>query len=149
MTVNFDFAALLEPECWQEVLAMGTPQTFERGELIFKDRSLGEYFYLIDHGPVEILKDTSQGQEVRLAILEDGSILGERSLFGDGTRTATARAFASVTLIAIKASDLKAYLDAHPAFALQFYKALCEKFTQMIRDLDDDVRSLYYRLSFT
>lgn len=141
--------ASLDPEAWQAFLALGTRQTFRRNEEIFADRSLGEHMYVILEGPVEILKQTTVDNDLRLAILEDGALLGERCLFGEGRRSATARAYGDVKTVALHRDDIQRYLEAHPDFAVHFYRFLCERFSQMVYDLDSDLRSLYLRLSFT
>lgn len=138
----------IEPKAWEDLLALAEPQTFQRGEVIFMERSLGDRIYVIVDGPVEIVKETQPGQDVRLAILENGTMFGERCLFGDGRRSATARAFGTVDLLGLPATAVTAYLDAHPDFAVTFYRALCERFSQLVFDLDSDLRSLHHRLSF-
>lgn len=141
--------AAIDPEAWKGFLALGTRQSFHRGDEIFADREIGTSMYVILHGPVEILKQTTADNDLRLAILEDGALLGERCLFGDGRRSASARAYGDVEMVALHKDTVQAYLDAHPDFAVQFYRFLCERFSQMVYDLDSDMRSLYLRLSFT
>ena len=138
----------VDPDAWEGLLALAESQTFHRGDVIFADRSEGDRLYVIVDGPVEIAKETQPGQDVRLAILESGTMFGERCLFGDSRRSATARAFGTVELLSIPATAVKSYLDAHPDFAMQFYRSLCERFSQLVFDLDSDLRSLHYRLSF-
>jgi len=141
--------AAIDPEAWQGFLALGTRRTYLRTEEIFRDRDMGHHMFVIVKGPVEILKQTTVDNDLRLAILEDGALLGERCLFGDGRRSATARAYGDVEMISLHKDDMQAYLNAHPDFAIQFYRFLCERFSQMVYDLDSDMRSLYLRLSFT
>ncbi|MNK75160.1 cAMP receptor protein [compost metagenome] len=138
----------VDANAWKGLLAHAESQTYHRGDIIFADRSQGDRIYLIVDGPVEIVKETQPGQDVRLAILENGIMFGERCLFGDGRRSATARAFGTVELLSIPATSVKAYLDAHPDFAVQFYRSLCERFSQLVFDLDSDLRALHHRLSF-
>lgn len=138
----------VDPEAWKGLLNLGERQTFQRGETIFEDRSVGKTIYLLLDGPIEILKETQPGTDVRLAMLEPGAMFGERCLFGDGRRSATARAFASVEVLAIPAAAVTEYLDANQAFAVQFYRSLCERFSKLVYDLDSDLRALHTRLSF-
>ncbi len=139
----------IDPQAWKDFLALGTRRSFARNEEIFRDRELGTHMYVLVHGPVEILKQTTADNNLRLAILEDGALLGERCLFGDGRRSATARAYGDVEAIVLEKDAMQAYLDGNPQFAVQFYRFLCERFSQMVYDLDSDMRSLYLRLSFT
>jgi CRP-like cAMP-binding protein len=138
----------VDPDAWRGLLALAERQTYRRGETIFEDRSEGDRIYVILDGPVEILKEAQPGHDVRLAILETGTMFGERSLFGDTRRSATARAYGPVELLSIPATAAKDYLEAHPVFAMQFYRTLCERFSQLVFDLDSDIRSLHHRLSF-
>lgn len=138
----------VDPDGWSGMLALGERQTFQRGDVIFEDRSIGDTIYLILDGPVEILKETLPGNDMRLAILENGTMFGERCLFGDGRRSASARAFGTVEVLCLNAEAVKAYLETNPLFAMQFYRSLCERFSQLVFDLDSDLRSLHRRLSF-
>lgn len=138
----------VDPAGWSGMLALGERQSYKRGEVIFADRSVGDSIYVILDGPVEIFKETVPGNEMRLAILEGGTMFGERSLFGDGRRSATARAFGNVEVLSIPTQALKDYLDVNTLFAMQFYRSLCERFSQLVLDLDSDIRSLHRRLSF-
>lgn len=139
----------IAPEAWRDFLSLGERRHFKRNDEIFADRTIGTHMYVIVKGPVEILKQTTSDSNLRLAILEDGALLGERCLFGDGRRSATARAYGDVEMLLLQKDDMQAYLDSHPAFATQFYRFLCERFSQMVYDLDSDLRSLTLRLSFT
>lgn len=141
--------ASIDPEAWKDFLALGTRETFARHTEIFRDRDPGTHMYVILHGPIEIMKQTTVDNNLRLAILEDGALLGERCLFGDGRRSATARAYGDVEVVTLHKDAMQAYLDSHPEFAVKFYRFLCERFSQMVYDLDSDLRSLYLRLSFT
>lgn len=141
--------AAIDPDAWKSFLALGSRQAFKRGEVIFNDREIGTHLYVLVKGPIEILKQTTVDNDLRLAILEDGAILGERCLFGDGRRSATARAYGEVEVVCLHKDTVQGYLDAHPDFAIPFYRFLCERFSQMVYDLDADMRSLYLRLSFT
>lgn len=139
----------LDPLHWEAMLALGERRHYRRGDVLFGDRTIGDELFVVVQGPVEVLKPLTATEELRLGILEDGMMFGERCLFGDRRRSAMARAYGPLEVIAVPVRELERYLAEHPDFALEFFRLLCERFSRLVHDLDDDVRSLHLRLSFT
>jgi len=66
-------------------------QTFAPGEVIIRSGELGESFFIIEDGAVDILVRNSEDQEVKVNQLTRGQYFGEMALLGDRRRTATVR----------------------------------------------------------
>lgn len=139
----------IDAAAWEGLLALGERQEVRQGEVLFTDRSASETLFVVTSGLIEIYKESAGQSEVRLAILKEGDMFGERALFNDARRSAFARAYKDAVLCVMSAGDVKNYIQANPTFALQFYRFLCEHFSQIIYDLDMDIRSMHYRLSLT
>ena len=67
------------------------PIDFETGHDIIRQGEIGETFYLLLEGKVDILVRNSQGEEISLNHLGKGSYFGEMALMGDKRRQATVR----------------------------------------------------------
>ncbi len=66
-------------------------ETYEDGQVIFKEGTYGDWIYLIDDGAVEISKEI-EGKKVVVGILKEGDILGELAYIAKIPRTADATA---------------------------------------------------------
>jgi ABC-type lipoprotein export system ATPase subunit len=66
-------------------------QSFAPGEVIIRSGELGESFFIIEDGAVDILVRNSDGAEVKVNQLQRGQYFGEMALLGNRRRTATVR----------------------------------------------------------
>ena len=76
---------------------LASEDTYEDGQIIFKEGSSGDWVYLVISGTVEISKMVG-GKKVVVEMLEEGEIFGELSFLGGIKRSATARAVGDTTL---------------------------------------------------
>jgi ATP-binding cassette subfamily B protein len=61
------------------------------GRLVTQEGDIGDLFYIIVRGKVEVLKSGSDGREKRIAVLSDGDYFGEIALLQAVRRIATVR----------------------------------------------------------
>ncbi len=80
--------------------------TVDAGTEAVRQGELGSSCYLVESGRVEVVQESSRGQERRLAVLEPGSIFGEAALLSAGARTATVRALERCELLSLERQDL-------------------------------------------
>lgn len=73
----------------QSFLSVCAERSFENGEVIFEEGTVGDEFYIIIRGRVEILKESTSGERQLLAVIEDGSVFGEMSIIDKTPRSAT------------------------------------------------------------
>jgi hypothetical protein len=82
----------------------------ETGEILFQEGETADEAYLIIDGSVQIYRNAGN-QEVVLATLGRGDILGEMSLIDNQPRMASARAVGEVSLTVISRDDLASRLN--------------------------------------
>lgn len=87
---------------------------FKKGDLIFRQGSDGDAFYLVRYGFVKITLADSRGLEKVVAYLGEGHYFGEMALIGDEKRSATASALNRTELIKISRKDFEAILEDQP-----------------------------------
>ncbi|MDG1287642.1 MAG: cyclic nucleotide-binding domain-containing protein [Rickettsiales bacterium] len=101
-------------------------QTFQHGELIFREGEESDFAYLISEGSVEIFKRTERGT-VLLSNLGSGELFGEMGLISDTPRSASAAADGPIVVKKISRDALHHLLGQSPAEIAQMLKALMER----------------------
>jgi len=76
---------------------ISTEETYQDGQIIFKEGNAGDWVYVIESGAVELSKKRGE-EKVIVDILEPGDVFGEVSFIARIPRTATAQAVGTTTL---------------------------------------------------
>ena len=113
-------------------LSQNELQTFEDGEIVFREGEESSAMYVLRSGTIEILKDVA-GHQVRLAMLDRGSFFGEMSLLEGLPRSATARAIGKASLLVLRPGSLLLQIRRDPTFAFELLRQMSGR----IRDLND------------
>ena len=75
---------------------------------------MGDRFFLIARGKVEVLRSRSAGRYKRLAVLDDGDYFGEITLITGFPRTATVRTVTVCTCISLERGQFNRMLERFP-----------------------------------
>jgi len=89
------------------MFTLASEETYEDGQIIFKEGSSGNWVYTIISGSVEISK-TVDGKKVVVELLQEGEVFGELAFLEGIKRTATVTAVGETTIGLID----RVYLDA-------------------------------------
>lgn len=81
---------------------------------VFVEGAPADNFYVVARGSVEVLARNPRGGTLQLGVLGDGDYFGEMALLGGGTRSATVRALAPTTLLALDVAVFRTVLDRAP-----------------------------------
>jgi CRP-like cAMP-binding protein len=95
--------------------------SFKNGQDIIKQGELGESFFMIQSGEVEVLV-RQDDQEIRVNKLKSGQYFGEMALLGDKRRSATVRALGSVQVVEIGETEFQRLIGASDEFKQQVHK---------------------------
>lgn len=79
--------------------ARGRPVPLPSGGVLFHAQDSSDGLYVLERGGVRIFIRNSSGDEIELARLQPGAVLGEMSLLGETTRSASCSATAEDTLL--------------------------------------------------
>ena len=119
------FAGLDEEEI-SDLAAMTVEQAMPAGEWLFHQGASGDSMYIIARGMVDVL-DESSGEEVAIAALGSGELLGEMALLSGEPRGAGARAATPVTVGRISRKDFRKLMDTRPAVQRKVWAAYAER----------------------
>ena len=108
---------------FHHLLGPGVPKrNFAKGKTIFKEGDLGDEFFVVVRGQVEI----RSGDRHFETLGQDG-IFGEMALIDDSPRSATAVALTDVTVAPIKENQFLFLVKNTPFFALNVMRVLAHR----------------------
>ncbi len=102
------------------------------GQALFHMGDEGSSLHIIERGRVKITIPSSSGEELILAILEAGDLLGELSLFDGKPRSATVQALEDTETLCLHREDLLALMRSR----FDVVEKILEVLARRIRDTD-------------
>nr|WP_212755245.1 Crp/Fnr family transcriptional regulator [Flexivirga aerilata] len=121
----------------EALLSTMTRTKIARGQELFHEGEQGDTLYVITAGKVKLGRRSPDGRENLLAILGEGEMLGELSLFDPGPRTATATAVADTELVGLAHGSMTEYLGTRPEVAMTMLTALAARLRRTNEALGD------------
>jgi len=114
---------LINNERIEKMFQIAAVETYQDGQIIFKEGSAGDWIYIIESGAVELFKSVGK-EKVVVEVLQPGDILGEIAFLARIPRTASAQAVGATSVGVIDRS----YLD-------QEYNRLSASFRMLLKSL--------------
>ncbi len=114
----------LKFEALERLSSMVSLLSVEAGETIFRTGDPPTAFYVIEHGKVDILRETDRGSELLATLGRSGDFFGEMALIEDRPRSATVRAQTRAELLVISRPQFEELLRDHPPIHLEVTRAL-------------------------
>lgn len=101
-------------------------RSFKAGEVLLREKSLGETAFIIDRGRVEVTERVGD-RDVHLAYLGSGDTCGEMSMVDDKPRSATVTALEDTDVSEMDHDGLYEALQTDPEVALGLLRTLFER----------------------
>ena len=108
-------------------------KSFKKGSLIFKEGEPGDSLFYIAKGIVDILKESVEGNPIKLAQFAQDSMLGEMALIDAAPRSATAKVSDDVELIILSRESFEGLLKDVPAVGIKIFKQIATTLSQRVR----------------
>ncbi len=105
---------------------------FKAGDVIVKQGTGGEGFFMIFEGSAEAVFENSKGEKVVVNSFEATDFFGELALLSEGTRTASIIAKQDVTTQAITRWDFRAILMEDAEMAVTILEELAKRFRTLL-----------------
>ena len=120
----------------QLFLTAGEEVSLTGGGYLMRRGDPGGDIYLLSEGSLEVV-DRRVSPEVVLALVSEGSIVGEMAFIDDSPRSADVRAARDSLVVRWARDDLRSLLQRHPDFAASFFENVSRMASQRIRNLSD------------
>ena len=116
-------------------------QEFVSGEYVFKEGEPGNRLYLVIEGAVRISRMIPGSGEEALAILKEGALFGEMSVFDRSERSTDAISNGGCKLLTISRSDFELLLDFNRELAYKVLWSCTRLLSGRLRATNDSLRS--------
>jgi CRP/FNR family cyclic AMP-dependent transcriptional regulator len=130
----------LDPTALDELATVCLPRTFRRDQFLCYQGDPGDSLFVLVDGLVKITVASERGDEMVLATLGAGEVLGELSVIDPGPRSASAVAVQATTALVINRSALLTAMQHSPALL----DALLHTLGAMVRRLTEQATDLVF-----
>ena len=114
------------------LLAFGSDNLhFPAGEILYREGDKAECAYVIVRGSVVLFRER-QGELRELAVMQTGALLGEMALIHDTTRMTSARADATVDIIALNRKLFRRLLEEYPIVAARLHQRITHDLQELV-----------------
>ncbi len=114
----------LSPAALEEAAQFLVAESYPAGRKVITQGEIGDRFYLIARGKVEVIKEDPASDSKRLAVLVDGDYFGEIALLRHVPRTATVRTLTPTLLLSLQHEHFQSLLKKQPELEGRFQARL-------------------------
>lgn len=105
---------------------------YRQGEVVVKEGTACDAFYIIKEGTVKVVKD---GRDI--VTIENGEPIGELSFIDKGLRSATVIALENTVLIKISSDKFTELMEKDKDLSSKFYRAIALVLCSRLRDTNN------------
>ena len=131
---------ILQPLSEEELeeLALHNPDVrLEQGETLFSPHETGERLYIVKEGRIRLYKISPKGEEITIALVDQGMIFGEMALTAQQLREVYAQAEEPSLLISLSRESLEDLILNKPKVGLRLIERLSERVRALENRLED------------
>jgi CRP-like cAMP-binding protein len=133
------FAGLPEGDV-RRLAAAAASRHYKRGQLLFYEGDAGDSLLVVVEGSLKAVSTSPQGEELLLAVIEQGDTVGELTVADGGPRSATIGALTDVSVLRLPREAVLAVADRSPALT----RALLASLAGTVRRLTGDAADLVF-----
>ena len=122
-----------------------TERQYKQGEVIFREKEIGDSFFYITDGRVGVYAGYGTGEEEKLSELGVGEYFGEMGLIESYPRSATVVALSDVRAEEVTCDEIDGYFKEAPDKVLKMMKQISSrirKTTESYREVSDAIKEL-------
>lgn len=128
----------LDDETLDKIAELGVHKEFQKDEVVVMEHEAGSALFIILSGKVKVSRESEDGKEVILSILNEADFFGEMAIIDGLARSANVIAIEDSELLIIQRSNFLDLLYQHPEVSI----ALLQELTKRLRAADMKIKSL-------
>jgi CRP-like cAMP-binding protein len=115
-----------------------------KNTVIFKEGDPGDFICFVISGKLEVKKLTEfKGNQIILALLGKGAMVGELSLFDEHYRSATVETVEDTTLLLLRNSALEDLIKDHPYIGVKILKGFIRVLSLRLRKATERLTTIF------
>ena len=120
---------------------------FPKGKILFLHNDTAEYFYIVVNGWVKLFRETLDGDEAVVDVLNEGCIVGETAIFENNLYHCSAELVENSTLISLPLHLLKTQMEESHELSMKMFGAMSRYRQQQDQELEHrDLQSAPQRI---
>lgn len=135
---NFNLLEGINKQDMKHLSEITTMQNFNKNQLIYFAKEPSRSIFFLKKGRVKLTRNSYDGKEMILGIVNRGEIFGEMAFLDEKERTDYAIAMDDVLICTISKEDLKQFVDKTPELNLRITKLIglkLKRYTERIEEL--------------
>jgi response regulator RpfG family c-di-GMP phosphodiesterase len=141
------FLAVREEEL-MDIASQVRTLSFSEGEVVFKEGTVGNTFYIVKDGMFGVFKETGRGMR-DLKRLCYGEIFGEMALIAHGRRSATVKAVSDAECIEIRQDIFSSLVESNEWFSYRIMNMLASRLQRTDQKATQDILNAHQALIFS
>jgi CRP-like cAMP-binding protein len=139
LLASSDLFSTLDPDDLVKLASLARPQRCSRNHVIFREGDEASELYVVRSGRIAIAKQSPDGRESLVALMEAGDLFGEMALFDEEPRSAQARALEASELLAVPFAPIRAMFRERPELLWEVVALLARRLRTTDAALADSV----------
>jgi CRP/FNR family transcriptional regulator, cyclic AMP receptor protein len=112
--------------------------------VIFKEGDAGDFIGFVVSGKLEVKKQTEfKGNQIIVALLSKGALVGELSMFDKHSRSATVEAVEDTILVVLTNEAMETLLRQYPAIGIQLLKGFIRILSLRLRKVTERLTTIF------
>lgn len=117
---------------------------YPAGSIIFKEGDPGDFIGFVISGKLEVKKQTEfKGNQLIIALLTKGAMVGELSMFDKRRRSATVEAVEDTSLIIFRSESMDSLMQQHPYTGIKILKGLIKILSLRLRKATERITNIF------
>ena len=120
------------------IAAAMTGDTFPEGHVVYRENEVGcACIYIVRKGKVDVLKTSTDGDPMTLAVLKEGNFFGEFSFFDGKPHSATTVVSSPETVVlSLQRPDFDRVVDSYPRIGYKVMINIVHEISAVIRRMN-------------
>jgi CRP/FNR family transcriptional regulator, cyclic AMP receptor protein len=117
---------------------------YTSGSIVFKEGDPGNFIGFVISGKLEVKKQTEfKGNQLIIALLTKGAMVGELSMFDKRQRSATVEAVEDTSLIIFRSESMESLMQQHPYTGIKILKGLIRILSLRLRKATERLTNIF------
>jgi len=128
----------IAPDVVRQIAVAISPRSIRRGEAVFLEGEAASAFHVLAEGRVKLVRETDDGREVILRLIQVGDVFGGAGIWGESHYPASAFSQEDSVELQLSCPAFTDLLQAHPEIAQAIIRMLAGR----LRDAEARIRDL-------